>query len=446
MRVVHVVNVADTGGAQTLVEALVAHRPAGTYAGVVVLGSPGVLSARLAAVADRVDHLGLDPGTWRLDRLLRRVRVAVAVHRAEVVHAHLLQSDLAVALLPGRVARVSTVHTTGFGAGDRVRSRGLARVMARLSWRFAYSVACSRQARVYMAGAGYPARRTLLIENGVALPPAPVDRDVASPRESVAPTCVTPPDPSARDGALPAASIAEDGAVSSAGCGVRAAEEKAVVCVRPREDAAVRVGPREDAAVVRVRPREDAAAVRVGPREEPVFVSLSRWHPMKDHATLFGAFALLLRRHPRYKLRCCGSGVTPGNRELTGLIARLGLEDRVDLCGPVEKPARVLEGAHALVLSSAYGEALPMAGLEALALGVPVVATDVGDCARLCADPGLLARPRDERSLAAALMRVAEFGPAERAALSAAARGIAASFDIRRTVAAYYELYGKVRP
>ncbi|WP_433050334.1 glycosyltransferase [Dactylosporangium sp. CS-033363] len=354
---VHVVNVADTGGAQTLIEALVAHRPAGTYAGVVVLGAPGVLSGRLAAVADRVDHLGLDPATWRLDRLLRRVRIAVAAHRADVVHAHLLQSDLAVALLPGRPVRVSTVHTTGLGAGDRARSRGLARVMARLSRRFAYSVACSRQAEAYMAGAGYPPRHTVLIENGVALP------------------------------------------------GVRVA------------------------------------------RERPVFVSLSRWHPMKDHATLFRAFARVVGRHPRYELRCCGSGVTPDNRELTGLIARLGLEHHVELLGPVEEPGRVLQGADALVLSSAYGEALPMAGLEALALGVPVVATDVGDCARLCADPGLLAPPRDEVGLAEALMRVARLGPGERAALSVAARGIAAaSFDIRRTVAAYYELYGKVRP
>ncbi|MER7279692.1 glycosyltransferase [Dactylosporangium sp. NPDC000244] len=165
MRVVHVVNVADTGGAQTLVEALAAHRPPGTYAGVVVLGPPGALSARLAAVAGRVDHLGLDPATWRLDRLLRRVRAAVAAHEPDVVHAHLLQSDLAVALAARAPARVSTVHTTGLGAADRARSRGLARVMARLSRRFDCSVACSRQARAYMRGAGYAEHRTRLVEN-----------------------------------------------------------------------------------------------------------------------------------------------------------------------------------------------------------------------------------------------------------------------------------------
>ncbi len=82
-----------------------------------------------------------------------------------------------------------------------------------------------------------------------------------------------------------------------------------------------------------------------------------------------------------------------------------------------------------------------MAGIEALAAGVPVVTTDVGDCRDLAVDAALVARPRDPESLARCVRTVLESPDAwgERASALAQAR-----FSIESTSRAYRAIYKKV--
>ncbi len=137
------------------------------------------------------------------------------------------------------------------------------------------------------------------------------------------------------------------------------------------------------------------------------FLCLSRFHPMKDHRNLLLAWKELCSKNETAHLVLAGSGVTENNKELCMLMDELGLHSRVSLLGPRKDVQSLLSKTKFLVISSRWGEALPMAGLEALARGVPVITTDVGDCKDLVVDPTFLVNPGDASQLAIALLTCA---------------------------------------
>lgn len=104
----------------------------------------------------------------------------------------------------------------------------------------------------------------------------------------------------------------------------------------------------------------------------PVILGIGRLSAQKDFATLIAAFAALLGAEDA-RLIILGEGEQ--RAELEALIARLKLQARVALPGFVANPYAYLSRARLFVLSSRW-EGLPTVLIEALALGVPVVATD----------------------------------------------------------------------
>lgn len=127
--------------------------------------------------------------------------------------------------------------------------------------------------------------------------------------------------------------------------------------------------------------------------------------------------------------------------EIRALIAAEGLEDVVQLLGFRDDVSTVLAAADALVLSSDH-EGLPVAVMEALALGVPVVATAVGGIPEAVTDgvEGLLVPPRSPAALAAAISRVIG-DPALRSQLGAGAWRRGASFDVSVPTARIEDAY-----
>jgi glycosyltransferase involved in cell wall biosynthesis len=123
----------------------------------------------------------------------------------------------------------------------------------------------------------------------------------------------------------------------------------------------------------------------------------------KDHATLLRAFAALGDTAARLDL--VGDG--PLARELQQLALQLGIRERVRFAGPVRDTAPCYAAFAVFVLSSRT-EQMPLVLLEAMAAGLPVVATDTGDVrAVLPAAAADLVVPRqDPSALAAALRRV----------------------------------------
>jgi glycosyltransferase involved in cell wall biosynthesis len=98
------------------------------------------------------------------------------------------------------------------------------------------------------------------------------------------------------------------------------------------------------------------------------------------------------------------AGDGPSRAELETRIRDAGLEGWVHLPGYVQQPARVLEDADLMVLPS-HTEGLPNAALEALALEVPVLATNVGGTPEVIEDglTGRLVPARSPEQLAAAI-------------------------------------------
>jgi len=139
-----------------------------------------------------------------------------------------------------------------------------------------------------------------------------------------------------------------------------------------------------------------------------------------------------LARHEGIELVIAGDG--PERSRLERLVRELGVEERVRLLGarPRRTVFELLAAADAVVLSSDW-ENFPHAVVEALAVGTPVIATDVGGVGEIVRDGvnGLLVPPHDPAALAEAIRRF--FADAElRARLRSAAPGSVADFAPER--------------
>ena len=174
----------------------------------------------------------------------------------------------------------------------------------------------------------------------------------------------------------------------------------------------------------------------------PFVVQVANFRAEKAHHVAVGAAAELERRGAGARLLLVGQG--PLQPEVGSLIAAAGLEDRVRVLGYRTDVAALVAAADALLLSSDH-EGLPVAVMEAFALGVPVVATAVGGLPEAVThgEQGLLVPPRRPVELADAIERITT-DPALRARLAAGAARGAAAFDATTATATIEARYRSV--
>ncbi len=123
----------------------------------------------------------------------------------------------------------------------------------------------------------------------------------------------------------------------------------------------------------------------------PLIICVGRLTAQKGHRDLLTAFADLVAAHPSAALAIAGEGKMRG--ELEQEIRRLGLEKNARLLGAQEGVPRLLAASDIFVTASQI-EGLPLAVLEAMAAGLPVVATEVGDIPNLVSShTGILVPP-----------------------------------------------------
>ena len=178
-----------------------------------------------------------------------------------------------------------------------------------------------------------------------------------------------------------------------------------------------------------------------GDGDPPLVIGVGRLAAPKDPLTLVEA----LQRLERGSFRALLVGDGPLREDVTAAVHGAGLEDDVVLAGERRGLGALLAGADVFVLAS-RSEGLPISVLEAMAAGLPVVASDVGGVAEAVVDgkTGLLVPPGDSGALAEALHALLG-DPASRRTMGAAGRARArAHFDLPRFRDDHVALYERV--
>lgn len=175
------------------------------------------------------------------------------------------------------------------------------------------------------------------------------------------------------------------------------------------------------------------------PADGFVVVHVANRRPEKAHDVLIDAFDLAAARDPNLRLWLVGQHLD--HPDLVARIEASPHRDRLVVLGYRADAPALIAAADALVLSSDH-EGLPVAVMEALALGRPVVSTAVGGVPEAVRDgvEGLLVPPRDPEALAAAIVRLAADADL-RAHLAAGATARAATFDGRNARRTYETAY-----
>lgn len=167
-----------------------------------------------------------------------------------------------------------------------------------------------------------------------------------------------------------------------------------------------------------------------GIQSESVVVGLvARLDPMKDHSTFLKAAALFLGSTKRAYFVCVGMGSEAYRKHLHQLAERLGISTKIIWTGLRQDMADVYNACD-VVSSSSCGESFPNVLGEAMACGVPCVATDVGDSAWIVGETGIIVPPRDPDALASGWHRLLD---KDRARLGKKARErILENFSVHR--------------
>jgi L-malate glycosyltransferase len=194
---------------------------------------------------------------------------------------------------------------------------------------------------------------------------------------------------------------------------------------------------------------DEVSAVRdmlgIGP-DLPLIVHVGNIRPHKGHFNLVAAAEMLARDLPDFLIVSAGSEKNPGDLERVRRLARVaGIANKVRFLGRVDD-ARPLLAAADVVVNPADVEGLPVVLLEALALGRPVVATNVGGVPSVIRDgeTGCLVPAGDPAALATAV--VAAIADREESARwgKAGAEMVGKEFGVDQMVTAFEDIYRRL--
>jgi glycosyltransferase involved in cell wall biosynthesis len=186
---------------------------------------------------------------------------------------------------------------------------------------------------------------------------------------------------------------------------------------------------------------------------EPAVVGIvGRLSDTKGQLDFVRAAALVRVRHPEARFRIVGSamfGQEEYERQVREEVAELGLVDRVDFTGFSEDPSTELDGMAVCVHASPTPEPFGQVVVEAMARGVPVVATRGGGVTEIV-EPGTgevhgtLVNPHDTRAMASAVIAILDHPVGAQARAEHARTYAAETFAIDRTAAAVTDVWRHV--
>jgi glycosyltransferase involved in cell wall biosynthesis len=188
-----------------------------------------------------------------------------------------------------------------------------------------------------------------------------------------------------------------------------------------------------------------AVRAELGLGNDSILIGLfARYSTMKDHGTFLRAAGLVHAQYPDVRFLLAGEDITAGNRQLTKLLRENSLQQVVYLLGTRRDLPRLMSALDISCLSS-WSESFPNVVIEAMACGVPCVATDAGDTRFIVGDTGRVVPVSAPKALAEAMGAMIAKGAAERTVFGQKARErVLAEFTLQKTVRSYESIYDEV--
>jgi glycosyltransferase involved in cell wall biosynthesis len=182
------------------------------------------------------------------------------------------------------------------------------------------------------------------------------------------------------------------------------------------------------------------------PQEDIVVGNIAHIRPLKGHRYLLQAAKIVIEDCPNTTFLIVGREKTREAREvLEAQATQLGIREKIIFTGFREDAIRILAACDLFVLSSLY-EGLPVALLEAMALGKPPVVTAVGGIPEVVTDgvDGFLVQPKDYEGLANRIIALIRDGELRGQISGRAAKKIEEKFSLRDMIGRVEDIYNQV--
>ncbi|HUE60169.1 MAG TPA: glycosyltransferase family 1 protein [Acidimicrobiales bacterium] len=191
-----------------------------------------------------------------------------------------------------------------------------------------------------------------------------------------------------------------------------------------------------------IEPASDGSpGVPPRPSGPPYILGLGTTEPRKDFPNLVAAFDRIASRHPDLELRIAGPEGW-GESQVRSAVDASPHAGRIKRLGWIADTRGLIAGAAVFAFPSIY-EGFGYPPLEAMSLGVPVVATSAGAVPEIAGDAALLVKPGDPDALAGALSCVLDNGDV-RAQLVEKGKARAARFSWDAAASAMQDLYAEI--
>jgi len=181
--------------------------------------------------------------------------------------------------------------------------------------------------------------------------------------------------------------------------------------------------------------------------EEVTLIGLiGRLDPMKGHPLFLESAALLIKEWPEVHFLCVGDGPADYCRYLRETAGRFGITDRVHWVESVRQVEQVYCACDIVTSCSIYGEGFSNVIGEAMACGVPCVATDVGDAKEIVGMSGVIVPPGQPQELCDAWGRLLGMERSQRDSMATAARArIVDRYSVDKLLTTTVELFENLR-
>jgi glycosyltransferase involved in cell wall biosynthesis len=180
--------------------------------------------------------------------------------------------------------------------------------------------------------------------------------------------------------------------------------------------------------------------------EEPYkIVMVGSLLPIKDYLTMLEACKIMKAKGLRFSLKIVGDG--PERKSLDGRIIDMGLEQEVEILGFRQDVSEILQSHDLYILSSTH-EGFSISAIEAMATGLPVIATRCGGPEEIVVEgvTGMLVPPSDSKALAEAIQFITAHVETANAMGIAGRQRVEKEFSITKMQSCYAQLYRSLLP